>query len=157
MGSKSGTKQIAFNKKARFNIDIEDEYETGIVLKGTEVKSIRQGKISLKESFAKIKNNEVFIYNLHISPYSHAYFDNHEPMRPRKLLLHKKEIKKLIGKTSEKGYALVPTKVYLKNGKVKLGLALGRGKKLHDKRNAIKEREVKRELDRSMKNFRQQV
>lgn len=150
------TKQIAFNKKAKFNLDIEDEYEAGISLKGTEVKSIRDGKISLKESFAKIKNSEVFVYNMHISPYTHAYYDNHEPMRPRKLLLHKREIRKLIGKTSEKGYTLVPIKVYLKNGKVKIGLALGRGKKIHDKRRAIKDREVKRELDRSMKKFRQQ-
>lgn len=154
MSTKSGgIKQVAFNKKARFNFDIEDEYEAGLVLKGTEVKSIRLGKISLKEAFAKIKNSEVFVYNLHISPYTHAYYDNHDPMRPRKLLLNKKEIQKLIGKTSEKGYTLVPTKVYLKNGKVKMGLALGKGKKLHDKRNAIKEREVKRELDRNMKHF----
>ncbi|PIE75127.1 MAG: SsrA-binding protein [Deltaproteobacteria bacterium] len=155
MSSKQGTKQIAFNKKARFNLEIEDEYEAGIVLKGTEVKSVKAGKISLKESFAKIKNSEVFIYNLHIAPYSHAYFDNHDPMRPRKLLLNKREIKKLIGKTNEKGYTLLPTKVYLKNGRVKLGIAIGRGKKLHDKRRAIKEREVKRELDRNIKKYRQ--
>ena len=149
------TKQIAFNKKAKFNIDIEDEYEAGIVLKGTEVKSIRSGKISLKESFAKIKNNEVFVYNMHVSPYTHAYYGNHEPMRPRKLLLHAREIKKLIGKTSEKGYTLVPIKVYLKSGKIKVSLALGRGKKIHDKRREIKDREIKRELDRTLKKFRQ--
>lgn len=155
MSQGSGTKQIAFNKKARYNVDIEIEYEAGIALKGTEVKSIRAGKISLKESFAKIKNSEVFVYNMHISPYNFAYYGNHEPMRPRKLLLHKHEIKKLIGKTSEKGYTLVPTKVYLKNGKVKIGLALGKGKKIHDKRREIKDREVKRELDRTLKKFRQ--
>ena len=149
------TKQIAFNKKAKFNIDIEDEYEAGIVLKGTEVKSIRSGKISLKESFAKIKNNEGFVYNMHVSPYTHAYYGNHEPMRPRKLLLHAREIKKLIGKTSEKGYTLVPIKVYLKSGKIKVSLALGRGKKIHDKRREIKDREIKRELDRTLKKFRQ--
>jgi SsrA-binding protein len=152
----SHTKQIAYNKKARHNIDIEDEYEAGIVLKGTEVKSVRAGKISLKEAFAKIKNNEVFVYNLHIAPYTHAYFDNHDPMRPRKLLLNRREIKKLIGKTSEKGCTLVPLKAYLKNGKVKIGLALGKGRKIHDKRREIKDREVKRELERSMKKFRQQ-
>jgi SsrA-binding protein len=156
LSSKSGIKQISYNKKARFNYEIEDEYEAGVALKGTEVKSIRSGKISLKEAFAKIKNSEVFVYNMHISPYNHAYYGNHEPMRPRKLLLHKREIKKLIGKTSEKGYALVPTRVYLKNGKVKIGLALGKGKKIHDKRRDIKDREVKRELDRSLKKFRQQ-
>jgi len=151
VGNDSHTKQIAYNKKARHNIDIEDEFEAGIVLKGTEVKSIRAGKISLKEAFAKIKNNEVFVYNLHIAPYTHAYFDNHDPMRPRKLLLNRREIKKLIGKTSEKGCTLVPLKAYLKNGKVKIGLALGKGKKIHDKRRDIKEREVKREIERSMK------
>jgi len=151
----SGTKQIAFNKKAKFNLNIEDEFEAGIVLTGTEVKSIRSGKISLKEAFARIKNNEVFVYNMHISPYTHAYYDNHDPMRPRKLLLHKKQINKLIGKTNEKGYTMVPLKVYLKDGKVKIGLALGKGKKIYDKRRDIKDREVKREIDRSMKKFRQ--
>lgn len=149
----SNYRQLAVNKKARHNLEIEDEYEAGIVLKGTEVKSIRDGKISLKEAFAKIKNNEVFVYNMHIAPYTHSFYDNHDPLRPRKLLLHKKEIKKLIGKTSEKGYTMVPVKAYLKQGKVKIGLAIGRGKKLHDKRRAIKEREVKRELDRTIKNF----
>jgi len=151
----SHTKQIAYNKKARHNLDIEEEYEAGIVLKGTEVKSVREGKISLKEAFAKIKNNEVFVYNLHIAPYTHAYFDNHDPMRPRKLLLNKREIKKLIGKTNEKGFTLVPLKAYLKNGKVKIGLALGKGKKLYDKRRDLKEKEIKREMERSMKKFNQ--
>ncbi|MDY0131393.1 MAG: SsrA-binding protein SmpB [Desulforegulaceae bacterium] len=155
MRNNSHTKQIAYNKKARHNLDIEEEYEAGIVLKGTEVKSVREGKISLKEAFAKIKNNEVFVYNLHIAPYTHAYFDNHDPMRPRKLLLNKREIKKLIGKTNEKGFTLVPLKAYLKNGKVKIGLALGKGKKLYDKRRDLKEKEIKREMERSMKKFNQ--
>lgn len=144
----SGTKLISDNRKARHNFILEDVMETGIVLTGTEVKSLRNGQVNLKDAYAQIKNGEVFLHQMHISPYTHAYYGNHEPLRKRKLLLHKAEIRKLIGKIKEKGYSLIPVKLYFKEGKVKVALALARGKKLHDKRQAIKEREAKRDLNR---------
>jgi SsrA-binding protein len=144
-------KLIAQNKKARFEYFILETFEAGIVLTGTEVKSLRLGKANLKESFGRIENGELFLFNMHISPYSHGNRLNHEPRRTRKLLLHKKEIKKLIGKTKEKGLTLVPTKIYFKDGKCKVELALGKGKKLFDKREEIKRKDAEREAQRSFK------
>lgn len=147
----SGKKIISDNRKARHEYSIEDDYEAGMVLQGTEVKALRNGQVNLSDSYAKIVRGEVFVYQMHISPYKFAYYDNHDPLRPRKLLLHNYEIKKLIGKINERGYSLIPLSLYFSNGKVKMKLGLARGKKLHDKRHSIKEREAKRELDRVKK------
>ena len=147
-------KIVANNKKARHDYHLTDEMEAGIVLKGTEVKSIREGRVTIKDSYAEIKNGEVFLRQLHISPYTFAYYDNHDPLRSRKLLLHNSEIKRLIGKTKERGFTIVPLKVYFKNGKVKVQIALAKGKKLYDKRESIKERDVNRELDRARKKYK---
>jgi len=147
------TKIIADNRKARYNFHIEDEFEAGMVLKGTEVKSLRQGRANLKDSYARIKNGEVFVHQIHISPYPFAHYDNHDPLRPRKLLLHKREIKRLYGKANEQGFTLVPLKLYFKNGKVKLSLALARGKRQYDKRDAIRRRDEQREMERTRKQY----
>ncbi len=144
-------KLICQNKKAKHDYFIDDILEAGIVLLGTEVKSLREGRVNLKDSYAKVKDGEVFLYGCHISPYPHASYNNHEPERVRKLLLHKREIKRLIGKTREKGYSLIPLRLYFRGGKVKVELALARGKKKHDKREAIKRREEDRELRRIMR------
>ena len=151
---KQPIKVVADNRKARHDYIIEDKYEAGIVLAGTEVKSLRMGKANLKDSYARIKNGEVFVYQMHIGAYPFAYFDNHDPLRPRKLLLHHYEIKKLYGKVNEKGYSLIPLRLYFKAGKAKLSLALARGKQSHDKRETIRRRDQKRELDRERKNNR---
>ena len=129
------------NKKAYFDYEILEELEAGIVLKGTEIKSIRNGKANLKDSYAIIKNNEIFILNMHISPYEQGNIFNHEETRTRKLLLHKKEILKLIGLTSQKGYTLVPISIYFKRSLVKLELGIGKGKKLYDKREDLKKKD----------------
>ncbi|GBF11185.1 MULTISPECIES: SsrA-binding protein SmpB [Tepidibacillus] len=150
MGKKDG-KVVAQNKKATHDYFIEDTYEAGIVLTGTEIKSIRAGKANLKDSFARISNGEVFIHNMHISPFEHGNRFNHEPTRTRKLLLHKEEIRKLIGKTKEQGYSLVPLKLYLRNGFAKLDLALAKGKKLYDKRHDIAKRDANREMARALR------
>lgn len=144
-------KLIASNKTARMNYEIGDIYEAGLVLKGTEVKALRAGKANLKDSYAVVKDNEVFVKEMHISPYDHGNRSNHDPLRPRKLLLHKREIKKLYGKSREKGLALVPLKLYFKNGKVKIEIGIGKGKKLHDRRQDIKEREERRSISRDFK------
>ena len=144
-------KIIAQNRKARYDYFIEDELEAGLVLKGTEVKSLRLGKAHLKDAYARVKDGEVYVYQMHIGPYPFAYYDNHDPLRPRKLLLHKREIKRLYGKVNEKGFTLVPLKIYFKDGKVKITLALVRGKRKYDKREAIRRRDEKRELDRARK------
>ncbi len=146
-------KIVTENRKARHEYTIEDEYEAGMVLKGTEVKSLRNGQANLKDSYARIKNGEVFVYQMHISAYKFAYYDNHEPLRPRKLLLNKREIKKLYGKVNEKGFSLIPLKVYFKNGKAKIVVALAKGKRKYDKRQSIKRRDAKRELDRMKKEY----
>jgi SsrA-binding protein len=151
--AKEQKKNIAENRKARFNYHIEDVFEAGIVLKGTEVKSLRQGRVNLKDAYARIKNGEVYVYQMHISPYTFAYYDNHDPLRPRKLLLHKREIKRLYGKANEQGAALVPLKLYFKGGKVKLALALARGKRKYDKRESIRRRDEQREMDRARKKY----
>jgi SsrA-binding protein len=143
------SKLIANNKKARHDYFIYDTYEAGIALTGTEVKSLRAGKANLKDSYAQIsKSAEVYLYNLHISPYEQGNRSNHDPLRIRKLLLHKAEINKLIGKVREKGYTLVPLKLYMTRGKVKVALALATGKKLYDKRHDLAEKDAKREMER---------
>ena len=147
-------KIITQNRKARHNYFIEQTYEAGIVLKGTEVKSLRLGRANLKDSYVKIQNGEVFAHNMHIGDYPFAYYDNHEPERIRKLLLHKHEIKKLYGKVNEMGYSLIPLKLYFQNGKAKMTLAIAKGKRLYDKRETIKKRDEKRDLDRTMKEFK---
>ena len=143
----------AVNRKARYDYFIEDEYEAGLVLKGTEVKSLRLGKANIKDAYARVVNGEVFVYQLHIGPYPFAYYDNHDPLRTRKLLLHRQEIKRLYSKVNEKGHTLVPLKLYFKGGKVKLTLAVAKGKRRHDKREAIKRRDEKRDLDRARKQY----
>ncbi|MEK5441181.1 MULTISPECIES: SsrA-binding protein SmpB [Fredinandcohnia] len=148
---KGAGKVIAQNKKANHDYFIEETYETGIVLQGTEIKSLRNGRANLKDSYARVHNGEVFLYNMHISPYEQGNRYNHEPLRTRKLLLHKKEINKLIGLTKEEGYALVPIKIYLKNGYAKLLLGLGKGKKKYDKREDLKKKEAKRDIERAFR------
>jgi len=147
-------KIVTVNKKARHDFFLEDEMEAGLVLRGTEVKSLRQGRVNLKDSYARIKNGEVYLYQMHISPYPFAFYNNHDPERPRKLLLHKQEIKRLYGKINEKGYSLVPLKVYFIRGKAKVTIALAKGKRKYDKREEIKRKDAKRELDRAIKRRR---
>ena len=149
--AKSNGKLIANNKKAYHDYFILDTYETGISLAGTEVKSLRMGKCSIKESFVRIENGEVFIYGMHISPYEKGNIFNKDPLRPRKLLLHKYEINKLLGKTKEKGIAIVPMKVYFKGSLVKVEIGLAKGKKLYDKRQDIAKKDQQREASRDFK------
>ncbi len=149
--AKSNGKLIANNKKAYHDYLILDTYETGISLAGTEVKSLRMGKCSIKESFVRIENGEVFIYGMHISPYEKGNIFNKDPLRPRKLLLHKYEINKLLGKTKEKGIAIVPLKVYFKGSLVKVEIGLAKGKKLYDKRQDIAKKDQQREASRDFK------
>ena len=149
--AKTSTKLIANNKKAYHDYFILDTYEAGIALHGTEVKSLRMGKCSVKESFIRVENGEVFIYGMHISPYEKGNIFNKDPLRPRKLLLHKAEINKMIGKTKEKGMAIVPLKVYFKGSLVKVEIGLARGKKLYDKRNDIAKKDQQREAQRDFK------
>ena len=144
-------KVIANNKKAHHDYFIEEVYEAGIVLAGTEVKSVRQGGCSVKESFIKIKNGEAYIYNMHINPYDHGNIFYKEPLRTRKLLLHKREINKLIGETTQKGMTLVPMRVYIKGSLVKVEMGLARGKKLHDKRQDIAKKDMRRANEREFK------
>lgn len=144
-------KILAQNKKANFSYFIEETYETGIVLKGTEVKSIRQGKANLKESYAQINDGELFLYGCHISPYEQGNIHNVDPLRVRKLLMHRREIDRLNGKLKEQGYTLVPLSMYLKDGKVKVSLGLGKGKKLHDKRETIAKKDAERRMQKAMR------
>ena len=144
-------KIITENRKARHDYFIIETFEAGIVLRGTEVKSLREGKANLKDSFAAVEKEEVFLHNCHISPYIHGNIYNHDPLRIRKLLLHKSEINKLIGKTVEKGLTLIPLKLYFKNGVAKAELALAKGKKLHDKREDIKKKTAMREIEKAFK------
>jgi len=146
-------KLIAQNKKARHDFFIHDEYEAGLVLVGSEVKSLRAGKANLTDAYGKIKNGEVWVYQMHISPYPYAYYNNHDPLRPRKLLLHGYEIKKLYGKLNEQGMSLIPLKLYFKGGKVKISLGVAKGKKKYDKRETIRQRDEKRDMDREKKNW----
>ncbi|NLP46728.1 MAG: SsrA-binding protein SmpB [Epulopiscium sp.] len=149
--AKGSYKLIAQNKKARHDYFIEETFEAGIVLHGTEVKSLRQGKCSLKESFIRIDNGEAFIYNMHISPYEQGNIFNKDPLRTRKLLLHQQQINKLLGAITIKGYTIVPLKIYLKGSLVKLEIAIAKGKKLYDKRQDIAKRDQRREAEKQFK------
>lgn len=151
MAKKTGMKLIANNKKAYHDYFILEMYEAGIALHGTEVKSLRMGKCSIKEAFIRVENEEVFIYGMHISPYEKGNIFNKDPLRVRKLLLHKYEIRKLLGKTKEKGMTLVPLKVYLKDSLVKVEIGLAKGKKLYDKRQDIAKKDQQREAQRDFK------
>lgn len=145
------TKIITDNRKARHDYLLLEKFEAGIVLVGTEVKSLRAGRVNLKDSYAQVDNGELFLYNVHISPYEQGSFSNVDPVRKRKLLMHKREIMRLLGKVKEKGLTLVPTKMYFSNGRVKVEIALAQGKKLHDKRESQKQKDAKREIDKAMK------
>ena len=147
-------KNIAENRKAFHDYHIIESFEAGVVLVGTEVKAIREGSANLRDSFARVEEGQVWVYNIHINPYSHRGYADHEPTRRRKLLLHRTEIRKLIGKTVEKGMTLVPTRLYFKNGHVKLSLALAKGKQAHDKRETVKRREADRETRAAVKERR---
>lgn len=142
-------KVVASNKRAFHDYEIKETYEAGIVLTGTEIKSVRQGKVNVKESYARIRNSEVWIYGMHIAPFEQGNRFNHDEYRSRKLLLHKSEIRKLIGLTAIDGYTLVPIRLYLQNGFAKLELGLARGKQTHDKRQSLKERDHKREIEKA--------
>ena len=148
---KESQKLIANNKKAYHDFFIDETYECGIALHGTEVKSMRMGKCSIKESFIRIERDEVFIYGMHISPYEKGNIFNKDPLRPKKLLMHKSEIRKLTGKLAEQGYTLVPVEVYLKGSLVKVEIALAKGKKQYDKRESLKEKDDKRDMARMFK------
>jgi SsrA-binding protein len=144
-------KIVSENRKARHDYLILDQFEAGMVLTGTEVQSMRLGKVNLKDAYAKIKNGEVFLYQMHIGPYPFAYYDNHEPLRTRKLLLHRREINRLFAKANEQGHTLVPLRVYFKKGKAKVVIAVAKGKRAYDKRESIRKREHDREMDRARK------
>lgn len=144
-------KVISENRKARHDYFIEETMEAGIVLQGTEVKSIRLGRVNLKDSFARVENGEVFLYGMHISPYEQGNRFNHDPLRPRKLLLHKREIRRLLGKTREEGYTLVPTRLYFTKGKCKVELALAKGKKRYDKRESYAKRDAERRARQALR------
>jgi SsrA-binding protein len=145
---------IAENRKAHHDFHLLETFEAGIALVGTEVKAIREGRVNLRDSFASVDNGEVFLHNVNIASYSHRGYADHDPMRKRKLLLHREEIRKLIGKTVEKGLTLVPTRMYFKNGRVKVAISLAKGKKEYDKRETIKKREADRETRAAMKSRR---
>ena len=151
MPHQKGIKIIAQSKKAYHEYFVEETYECGLALKGTEVKSMRQGRVNLKESWARIKDGEIWVEGMHISPYEQGSFSNTDPLRPKKLLMHKAEIRKLSGLVARQGYTLIPLKVYLKDGRMKLELGLCRGKHLHDKRDSAAERDAKREMDRAIR------
>ena len=144
-------KVVADNRKARFNYAIGETFEAGIVLTGSEVKSLRDGKANLSDAYGIVRNGELFLLNLHISPYERASYNNHEPTRTRKLLLHKREIRRLIGAVERQGLTLVPLELYFKRGVAKVAMALGKGKKLHDKRDAEKQRDADREIARAVR------
>jgi SsrA-binding protein len=152
--AKDHIKIVAENRKARHDYHIVDRFEAGMVLTGTEVKSLRGGKANLKDSYARIKKGEVYIHQLHISPYESAYYDNHDPLRIRKLLLHKHEIRQLVGKINERGFTLVPLRLYFRDSKVKIELALAKGKHSYDKRESIRRRDEQRDLDRIRKDYK---
>jgi SsrA-binding protein len=147
-------KIVCQNKKARHDYHIIEVIEAGMVLLGTEVKSLREGRANLKDSYARIRDGELYLVQAHISPYSHASYDNHDPERVRKLLVHKQELKRLTGKTQEKGLTLVPLKIYFKDGKAKIELALASGKKSYDKRETLRRQTQKREMERAIKERR---
>ncbi|HOD37067.1 MAG TPA: SsrA-binding protein SmpB [Syntrophales bacterium] len=147
----TGLKIISQNKQARLHYEIGETYEAGIALVGTEVKALREGKCNLTDSYAVIQDGEAFLHDMHISPYSHGNIMNHDPLKVRKLLLHRRELKRLYGKTRERGLTLIPLRIYFKSGKIKVELGVGRGKKLHDKRQELKRRTDKREMERAFR------
>jgi SsrA-binding protein len=147
---KAAPGDVATNRQASFRYHVLERFECGIVLTGSEVKSLRDGAVQLKDAYAEVRDGEVWLRNMHISPYKPAARENHDPDRPRKLLLHRREIERLIGKTAERGLTLVPTRVYFSGPRAKVELALARGKEMHDKRRSIKERETRREIDRAL-------
>lgn len=149
--AKEGMKLVANNKKAYHEYFIEEKYEAGLVLHGTEVKSLRLGKCSIKEAFIRIEKEEVFVYGMHISPYEKGNIFNKDPLRVRKLLLHKEQIRKLIGNTAQSGYTIVPLQVYFSDGRAKMEIGLAKGKKLHDKRQDIAKKDQKREAEKELK------
>jgi SsrA-binding protein len=146
-----GIKIVAQNRKARHDYLIEESHEAGLVLKGTEVKALRDGRANLKDGYAKIKNGELFLMDVHISPYAFGNRFNHDPLRPRKLLMHGREIHRLVGKVKEKGFALIPLSIYFSHGRAKVSLALAKGKKLYDKREALKRKEMEKEVQRAQR------
>ncbi len=148
-----GIKIITSNRRARRNYFITETMEAGLVLQGTEAKALREGRANLQDAYCKVENDEAFLLNAHISPYSHGNLQNHDPLRPRKLLLHKREIGKLKKASEQKGYTIIPLKLYFKNGYAKVEIGLARGKKLYDKRTDIAERETQRRIDRTMKQY----
>lgn len=154
MTGRGAERLIADNRKARRDYELSDTFEAGVALLGTEVKAIREGRVNLKDSFGRVESGEVFLHNVHISPYSHRGYSDHEPLRRRKLLLRKDEIRKLIGRTVERGCTLVPVRMYFKNGRVKVALSIGKGKKTHDKRETIRRREIDRETRALLKGRR---
>jgi SsrA-binding protein len=155
MPRETGIKRVAENRKARHDYFIDDTFEAGIALAGTEVKSVREGRINLRDSYVEVRGSahapELFLIGTHISPYDQGNIWNHDPLRPRKLLLHRHEIERIAGKVREKGYTVVPTKVYIKDGRVKVEIGLARGKKLHDKRHEIADRDAKRDIERALR------
>ena len=151
---KSDPGDVATNRQAAYRYNLLDRFEAGMVLTGTEVKSLRDGKAQIKDGYASIRDGELWLHNVHIPPYAAASRDNHEPERPRKLLLHRYELERLVGKTRERGLTLVPTRLYFKGARAKVEVALARGKDVGDKRQTIKEREMKREMDRAMNSRR---
>lgn len=151
---KSPERVVAENRKAFHDYHLIETFEAGVALQGTEVKSIREGRVNLRDSYARVEGDEVFLYNVHISAYSHRGYADHEPTRRRKLLLHRQEIRKLIGKTVERGMTLVPVRVYFKNNRIKVAISLAKGKQAHDKREAIKKRETDRETRAAIKEHR---
>ena len=150
-GREAQERVVASNRRARYDYEILETYEAGLVLRGTEVKSLREGNANFKDSYARVDGNEVWLVGCHISPYHHGTDANHDPERKRKLLLRRSEINRLIGKTLERGLTLVPLRLYFKHGRVKLELGLARGKKLHDKRRVLREREARREMDKAVR------
>ena len=150
-GRKKAERIIADNRKAHHDYHLIETFEAGIALVGTEVKAIREGRVNLRDSFAKVTDGEVFVHNVHIGSYSSRGYADHEPMRPRKLLLHRHEIRKLIGKTTERGMTLVPVRMYFKSGRVKMAISLAKGKQAHDKRETIRRREIDRESRAAVK------
>lgn len=151
---KDHIKLIAENRKARHDYFIEEQFEAGLVLKGTEVKALRQGRANLSDAYARFKNGELFVYQMHISPYPFAYYDNHDPLRVRKLLLHRHELRRLLGKLTERGFSLIPLRLYFRDGKVKMQLALAKGKRKYDKRESIRKRDEERDLQRQRKEYK---
>jgi SsrA-binding protein len=147
---KAAPGDVATNRQAGFRYHLLEKFECGIVLQGSEVKSLREGGVQLKDAYAEVRDGEVWLRNMHIAPYKPASRENHDPDRPRKLLLHRREIERLIGKTAERGLTLVPTRVYFSGPRAKVELALARGKEMHDKRRSIKERETRREIERAL-------